>query len=337
MLVAMFCALIALLTRQIWPRLGYGAHLVQSLTIGLSIWLVIEAGVRLVGIQHSHIYGDEGSGRWPTGWRGLLVVAVGIACGLLLGYPLGAWLTGIEQLSSARDHRLGMLITAAAGSAYAYYFYLRGKTQALLAAKMGAERDASQARMRLLQSQLEPHMLFNTLANLRALIGVDPSAAQQMLDRLNDYLRATLEANRSIAHPLSVEFDRLNDYLALMTIRMGARLQVALDLPNELRELSVPPLILQPLIENAIQHGLEPRIQGGRIEVRAARVGAALHLTVADSGVGFNPAALPAGRFGMAQVRERVASTYGGRGRLDVQSAPGAGTTVTLVLPLHEF
>ena len=180
-------------------------------------------------------------------------------------------------------------------------------------------------------------MLFNTLANLRALIGVDPAAAQHMLDRLNDYLRATLAASRTTSHPLAAEFDRLRDYLELMAIRMGPRLRYRLDLPGDLRALPVPPLLLQPLVENAIQHGLEPQVTGGHIDVGATREGDQLVLTVHDTGAGFEPrAALPSdGRFGMAQLTERVASAYGGHGRVDVQSQPGAGTTIRIALPLQ--
>src|SRR5690606_22156517 len=125
-----------------------------------------------------------------------------------------------------------------------------------------AQRQASEARLRLLESQLEPHMLFNTLANLRALIGSDPPRAVEMLDRLNAFLRATLAASRSAAgaqrHTLRDEFARLDDYLALMAVRMGPRLRVVLSLPEPLADCPVPALLLQPLVENAIRHGLEP-------------------------------------------------------------------------------
>ena len=179
-------------------------------------------------------------------------------------------------------------------------------------------------------------MLFNTLANLRALIGVDPAAAQQMLDRLNDYLRATLAASRATQHPLAAEFDRLADYLALMAVRMGPRLGYVLQLPDDLRALPVPTLLLQPLVENALRHGLDPRLEGGRIEVSAARQGPRLRLAVRDTGVGFDPARAPdASRFGLTQVRERVATAYGGRGQVSVQTAPGAGCTVSIELPLE--
>lgn len=131
------------------------------------------------------------------------------------------------------------------------------------------QRHAQEARLKLLETQLEPHMLFNTLANLRALIAVDAERAQQMLDPVIAYLRATLHASRAATHPLQAEFDRLRDYLKLMAIRMGPRLAYALELPPALAAAPVPVLLLQPLVENSIKHGLEPKVQGGRITVRA--------------------------------------------------------------------
>jgi sensor histidine kinase YesM len=212
-----------------------------------------------------------------------------------------------------------------------------------------AQRQAAETQLRLLQSQLEPHMLFNTLANLRVLVGVDPARAQAMLDHLIAYLRATLGASRTAAHPLATEFERVDDYLALMAVRMGPRLQVLLDLPEDLRALSVPPMLLQPLVENAIKHGLEPKVQGGRIEVRARREGTTLRLTVRDTGVGLQEAASPplapsapaahpgsnTGGFGMSQVRERLATLYGGQASATLAPATDAdgGAVVTLLLP----
>ena len=333
--VVAFCAVIAVITTSIWPQHSYLTQLGFALCIGLVTWAVIEFGRLLVDERHCHrsLSGEHG---WPKGWRGLVLTTVGIAAGFLIGEPLGRWLFQGSVAASRQDNWVSLLITVAAGAVASFYFHARGKAAALLAEKTAAERDATEARLRLLQSQLEPHMLFNTLANLRALIGVDPPAAQQMVDRLNDYLRATLGASRATRHPLAREFDRLADYLALMAIRMGPRLAFQLDLPDELRDLPVPPLVLQPLVENAIRHGLEPKLAGGRIDVSAARAGNRLLLTVQDSGVGFDtdaPAPSEGGGFGMAQVRERLATAYGARGGVQVQSQPGQGTTVRVWLP----
>ena len=155
-------------------------------------------------------------------------------------------------------------------------------------------------------------MLFNTLANLRALIATDPERATQMLDSLIDYLRTTLQASRATFHSLADEFDRLGDYLALMQVRMGPRLTCTLDLPPELAAQPVPTLLLQPLVENAIKHGLEPKIEGGSIAVSARREGDNIVLDVIDSGVGLKDGS----GFGLTQVRERLQATYGSHGAI---------------------
>ena len=330
--VQAFCCVIAVVTTAVWPRNGYVNQLVYASLIGLVTWAFIEAGRLLVPAPHCHPDGEGGAG-WPKGWRGFALTGAGMLVGFVVGDALARHLLG-RPPDGQRDLQISVMLTVVAGAAITYYFHSRGKAAALAAQVAAAERDATEARLRLLQSQLEPHMLFNTLANLRALIGLDPPAAQQMLDRLNAYLRATLNASRATQHALSAEFSRLADYLDLMALRMGPRLQVTLDLPDALADVPVPPLLLQPLVENAIQHGLEPRVPGGALTVRAWRQGEHLMLEVADTGVGFDPADVRPDRFGLTQVRERVATAYGGAGTVEWHSAPGAGTQVRLALPI---
>ena len=332
--VVAFCCVVAVFTTMIWTGSSYPRQLVHSLSIGMVTWSTIEFGRLLFATEHCHLASD-GTRGWPKGWRGIVLSAAGIAAGFFVGTWVARTLLGEGARYPQRDVYLGLLVTAAAGAVASFYFHARGQAASLQAAKAAAERDATEAHLRLLQSQLEPHMLFNTLANLRALIGVDPAAAQIMVDRMNDYLRATLNASRATSHPLHAEFARLSDYLALLAIRMGPRLRVTLDLPQELRDLPVPPLLLQPLVENAIGHGLEPRVQGGEVRVIARRVGEALQLEVADTGVGFDVATRTPDRFGLQQVFDRVASATGGRGRVNVLSTPGEGTTVRIALPLQ--
>lgn len=333
--VLAFCCVIAVFTTMIWPAGGYRHQLLYSVCIGGLTWLTIEFGRLLVPPEQCHRDLTQGGHGWPKGWRGLLLTAVGIAVGFFGGSRLAARLLGEVTQMPARDLRLALLVTIAAGAVASFYFYAHSRQAALQAHVAAAERDAAQAHLLLLQSQLEPHMLFNTLANLRALIAVDPAAAQAMLDRLDGYLRATLAASRSAtAHPLAAEFERLSDYLELMAVRMGPRLAVELDLPAELRHQPVPPLLLQPLVENAIRHGLEPQVGGGRIRVQASHADKDLVLTVADTGAGFDPAAAGTQGFGLQQLRQRVAGFSGGRGRVDAQSIPGAGTTIRITWPL---
>lgn len=176
-------------------------------------------------------------------------------------------------------------------------------------------------------------MLFNTLANLRALIASDPARATDMLDRLIAYLRATLAASRATMHPLQAEFDRLRDYLELMAVRMGPRLRYTLQLPPELARLHVPTLLLQPLVENSIHHGLEPRVEGGRLDVRAERRGDVLTLEVSDTGTGLGAAAGETTGFGLAQVRERLRTAFGPQAALELIANQSAGTRAVLTIP----
>ena len=229
--------------------------------------------------------------------------------------------------------RVSIGITLLAGIVINYYFYASGKS-ALLQAKVTEVRgQATEAQLKLLQTQLEPHMLFNTLANLRALIGSDPTRAQHMLDHMVAYLRATLGASRASAHSVQAEFDRLRDYLELMAARMGPRLSYTLILPPELAHLKMPPLLLQPLVENAIQHGLEPQVQGGSVTVRASHDGTFLKLDVLDTGVGLSGDPARAGGFGLTQVRERLATTYGSSGAIKIECNKPTGTSASVTFP----
>jgi LytS/YehU family sensor histidine kinase len=154
-----------------------------------------------------------------------------------------------------------------------------------------------------------------------------------MLDHMIAYLRATLDASRATTHPLGSEFDRLRDYLELMAIRMGPRLTFTLELPPELAGLPVPTLLLQPLVENSIQHGLEPKVQGGRIHVRARSAEGQLVIEVEDSGVGAEGSTKKGAGFGLSQIRERLAALYGAAASLDFATSP-AGAHARISLPI---
>lgn len=308
--------------------------LVYSCAISAAIWLLSDP----LRILMRHWLGARGPHYWKPSWRTALHILLSVIVGYAIGTAVGDAYSGHStwELLTLSPQRFWTfwLSTLAMSAGFVVYFYLRGKAEDL-------QRQATEARLKLLETQLEPHMLFNTLANLRVLIQTDPPRAVAMLDRLGDYLRATLRGSRTDAaagtHTLADEFARLNDYLELMAVRMGPRLAFAFELPEGLQSHPVPPLLLQPLVENAIRHGLEPRVEGGRIDVRARREGQTLRLEITDTGVGMPPSAeRPAtdGGFGLAQVRERVASLPGGAGSVDVSGPPGQGTTVRLTLPL---
>jgi sensor histidine kinase YesM len=240
---------------------------------------------------------------------------------------------GVEH--DARTVMISLTVALVPAGFLTYVFYTRNRMATIELRAEAAQRTAAESQLRLLESQLEPHMLFNTLANLRVLIAHDPQRAQGMLDHLIAFLRATLAASRAGSHPLSEEFARISDYLALMHIRMGPRLKIQLDLPELLSTLQVPPLLLQPLVENAIRHGLEPKVSGGRVEVSAARHGNHLVLSVRDTGVGLDAPAHHGARFGLQQVRDRLCTLYGEAGTLDLRAAQteNGGTLAVVTLP----
>ena len=308
------------------------AALVYSYAISTAIWFLTDPG----RIALHRLLGTQGPHYWGLSLRMMAYLLAGVVVGYTLGTFVGDAYTGHstwELLTVSPLRFFGFwLSTLGISLGFLFSFYQRARNQDL-------QRQATEARLKLLETQLEPHMLFNTLANLRALIATDPPRAIRMLDRLNDYLRATLRASRtdgsSGSHTLADEFARLRDYLELMAVRMGPRLSYTLDLPEALQRHPVPPLLLQPLVENAIRHGLEPKLDGGRIDIRASNDGTRqLLLEVIDTGVGMDTGGAPpsGSGFGLSQVRERVASLPGG-GRVDLNAQPGHGATVRIHLP----
>ena len=322
--------------------ISFDAALVYSYAISTFSWFFI-VPMRIILRRWLHTNSND---YWLFSVRGWTWVVTSILLGYVLGNLIGDAYNGIssfERIAHSPQRFWGFLGTSLTVSAgFLFYFYQREKALAL-------ESQATEARLLLLETQLEPHMLFNTLANLRALIVVDQEKAVQMLDRLNDYLRATLRASRSSEteqrpHTLGDEFARLSDYLALMAVRMGPRLRHTLTLPSELASHPLPPFLLQPLVENAIRHGLEPHIDGGDITISAEAQDTCLLLTVADTGAGTDlspeqSASHSASGFGLAQVRERLKTAFGtcpsGLPRFQWHSAAGRGTRIQLRLPLQ--
>lgn len=337
--VIAFCLAIAAIHYAFRPHKAYEVALFYSLSIGLLSWFLIDFG--------RHFFPSSEETGWPAGLAGVALPAVGNVLGFLGGTSItNAWFGFASWYRyDAVELRVTAGVTVLSALAITYFFYTRGKSAWLQAKVSEVRSQASEAQLKLLETQLEPHMLFNTLANLRVLIGTDPARAQDMLDRMIAYLRATLTASRSTEHPLANEFDRLRDYLELMAVRMGPRLAYTLELPDGLREAPVPPLLLQPLVENAIRHGLEPKVEGGHILVSARCTGRdgrtpgtqRLVIEVTDTGVGLPPVLPPAGpgqSFGLAQARERLATLYGADGTIDLIATSTGGTSARAVFPL---
>ena len=298
-----FCTLIAVVLWLSKPGQRFEVQLVYSLATGLTSWLIIDLSRFFIDVKSPFGF--------PRGWWGAVLIFVGVCFGFVVGTLTGDAYSNRSTFDLLTNQPMFILylflFTASVGVGISYFFYASGKSSYLSKELETSRRQATEAQLKLLQSQLEPHMLFNTLANLRVLIGTDPARATHMLDSLIDYLRATLQASRATRHSLQHEFDRLGDYLALMQVRMGPRLTYTLNLPSELASQSVPTLLLQPLVENAIKHGLEPKIEGGSVAVSARRDADNIVLDVIDSGVGLGVGS----GFGLTQVRERLQASYG--------------------------
>ncbi|MBW8899370.1 MAG: histidine kinase [Massilia sp.] len=194
------------------------------------------------------------------------------------------------------------------------------------------ERRLMEAKMAALQAQVEPHFLFNTLALIGQLIETDPQEAARVHAHLIDYLRSTLPQMRQRGGAtLGKQVELSRAYLAIMQARMKERLQVRFQVPDFLGSAPFPPMMLQTLIENAIKHGLEPKIEGGTVTVRAHVVDADLHVEVCDDGVGIDPHADDG--VGLANIRERLQLLYGADAALDIATPPGGGACATIRLP----
>jgi LytS/YehU family sensor histidine kinase len=259
----------------------------------------------------------------------LLCTFVGWPIGALLaGAPLLDWMRGVRgQNAIAGSVLLALLMT------FLFHQYF-----ALKAREIEADKRAAEAQLRLLQGQIEPHFLFNTLAGVLSLIDHEPAKAKQMLHDFTEYLRSTLATLRSGEVPLAQELDLAENYLRLLGSRMEERLRWHIDASDAARQVPVPPLLLQPLVENAIHHGLEPQLQGGSVQVRAHVQGHRLLLEVQDDGGGPDAPQRPGARKGqglaLANMRARLQSRYGDAASLELQ-ATHPGTRAVIRLPIE--
>jgi len=267
----------------------------------------------------------------------VLVMALAMPLGYVVG---GVIATAVTSTPFQPMLSLGptALISGAATlvtSVFAVYFILQ--RERLADERRRAETAdllARSARLQLLQQQIEPHMLFNTLANVHALIDEEPGRAQQMLEALSGMLHASMQMTEQPLVSLQQEFALLAHYLKLMSIRMGPRLGHTLSLPPELEQSMVPPLTIQPLVENAVKHGLAPSVRGGTVRVIARADGDRLLVEVSDDGLGLqvdDPFAN--GRVGLVNVRKRLAFAFGERASLQLRPNQPHGVIATLALP----
>jgi len=215
----------------------------------------------------------------------------------------------------------------------AFDYYRKYRERELHASEL--EKNLAQAKLQALQMQLNPHFLFNTLHSISALMHKDVEAADRMIMRLGDMLRAALEGSDTQEVPLRDELKFLQRYLEIEQIRFGDRLTVKLEIAPDTFEAQVPNLILQPLVENAIRHGIEPHARPGRIELHAHRQADVLTLDVCDNGAGLRNHDPSREGVGLSNTRARLQELYGNAHRFELGSAPGGGLVVQLTIPFR--
>ncbi len=318
-----------------WRNLGgwwqwYQVNLVVSLCIGFTIRGLFWLGHRALGLQRL---------RQLRGMTRLAYFCGLPMVGVAIGWPLGGLLTGYDAITwKLLDNPNALVASLLVSLVVITLFYTIFNAAAH---RLNAEKRAAEAQLRLLQAQIEPHFLFNTLANVISLIDHDALRAKQMLESFTDYLRSSLSSLRHQDATLGTELDLAQTYLDLLKMRMEDRLRFSIDATADVRGAQLPPLLLQPLVENAIHHGLEPKVDGGHVQVRAHADGATLVLEVADDGLGLDapPRRSSAARnTGMAldNVRERLRTQYGSSATLTLERLhPGTLATVRLPLQLR--
>jgi two-component system LytT family sensor kinase len=216
----------------------------------------------------------------------------------------------------------------------AMQFERERQAQALRETKL--QQLLTESELKALRAQINPHFLFNTLNTIAALISDAPDKAEQMTEQLAEVFRFALSRTNRKLIPLSEEFAFLQTYLEIEQARFGARLRVELQLDPKLTATEIPSLLLQPLVENAIKHGLAAKPQGGTVRVTATDAGAQLQLIVEDDGNGWRNSSSNGHNIGLQNVTERLQMLYGERAQLDIQSAAGQGTRITITLPQDE-
>jgi sensor histidine kinase YesM len=335
-LVAAFCALQAL-EWVLSPKSGVMGGDASDLALGflarLTVFLITGVTMLLTAIAVLNAFARAGRENF-----GVAIIAVIASAGAaaLVRYGVGA----VPEGEGARYMLL--IFTSWMGSSAVlvagYVYYLRAQvtqeeSRAAELRRGALETQQIATRLRLLQAQVEPHFLFNTLSNVRRLSQTDAPAGRAMLAQLTRYLRAALPRMREHETTLAEEIDLVSAYLGLQKIRMGARLETSIEAPEPLLKARVPPMMLATLVENAIKHGIAPLAGGGTIRITAERLANALKLTVADTGRGLGSAASGTG-VGLANVRARLSALYGERAALHLEANAPRGVAAVITLPL---
>ncbi len=320
-------SLIALFIVAIYPDSSFLVNLVYSQCIGISIATCSIAAMNYFKIRKlSHQ---------------LALVISAVIVGAVIGMAIGGIavhhvfpeaMPGQPLAKKYLFTRSNLVLALFFGAVISYIFFSLQKISDERIKRLEVEKNAAITEIKLLQSQMEPHFLFNTLSNILGLIDPDPDKAKRMLESFTQFLRTSLVTARSETVALSQEMDVVKNYLDIFTVRMGERLKYRIDIPADLQGCRIPPLLIQPLVENAVKHGLEPSISGGELLITGMREGDRVRITVADSGLGINELS-PGSGIGVENIKKRLELVYSGRARLDFEENKPRGLKAVIEIP----
>jgi signal transduction histidine kinase len=317
---------------------------VQALTLALTEWYIWAALTPLILWLARGLAIERD--RW---WRALSVHFVAGVVFALLHLGIYSWVASLIGWSSTsrldplelfrafflfKFHPNLLTYWAVVGISHALDYYRRYRERQVRAVQLEAQ--LAQAQLQALKMQIHPHFLFNTLHAIQALIQEDPETADEMIARLSDLLRMTLENPGSPEVTLQQELEFLQRYLEIEEIRFQDRLSVRFDIAPETLGDRVPNMILQPLVENAIRHGIASRSVPGQVEIRAQRQNGLLCLKVCDNGPGLGENTVVKEGVGLTNTRARLSQLYGTACRLELESAASGGMMVTLLIPSRQ-
>ncbi|OCH23796.1 sensor histidine kinase [Aliivibrio sp. 1S128] len=324
-ITTVFCIIIAMVTSNLWPSPFY-EHIIISLGYGYSAILSAYILDKLFPMIRK-VYSSA------------IAMVFTVIFGTLHAF---IWLKKYDDFSTIEALKPVVLLGLIFSIICFYYFHtneqkLLAEQELEVAKRKQSEQEKALVLSQLsqLQSQIEPHFLFNTLANISALIELDNNKAKLMLEKLTDLLRGTLKTSRKPLISLEQETELLSAYLAIQQIRLGERLNYDIDNPL-IDSLSLPPLLIQPLVENAITHSIEPKASGGQVKVKFKQLDGIFKVTISNNGLGLNSTCSTAGNgMSLNNIKQRLQDLFEGKASLTITENKQGGVTTELSIPME--
>nr|WP_086938185.1 histidine kinase [Thaumasiovibrio occultus] len=322
-----FCLAISLLTMSLWSG-NIWLHLAISFGFGYSA--MIGRFLRFVRPDLSYFK------------LGFFSVFVSMAVGSANAYY---WLHKAQNSESLEMIRPVLLLSLIFTCVCYYHFYAHSHKLLSDRALESAQRRQSEqdkalllSQIQQLQSQIEPHFLFNTLANIRVLVDSDTEKAKLVLEKLTDLLRVTLKKSREMWVSLEEEITLITSYLAIQKVRLGDRLDYTINVNVDSRKFDVPSILIQPLVENAVLHGIEPKLDGGRIDISIYQEETSLVFLISDTGVGLNAPSFHKGSgVGLTNIKDRLCFLFHDQASLTIKENGECGVIAKIMLPMQDI